>query len=202
MRIITTFAWSPDSGTYGPLTGSSRFLMEYSKGSMLQARLFTATRTRSTSARQPGTTHAYATPNGFPGSRQRYESARSDIRKWRCLSSNPESMMLLSKWVWRRGLRTIPGIHPRCGGWQQGILVVQSAAGTGLQRSIRLGLVEHTKYGQPDKTGAEIRSWLHSTIKRSTAILNLLGKLARSSIRTPCVAAGYSILIVADQPET
>lgn len=89
VKIITTFAWSPDSNGYGPLTGVIPFLDGVLEGMVSPGRIIHGHENTFYFGQAKGTTHTYATGNGFPGDRNRYELARAEIRGWRSLSSNP-----------------------------------------------------------------------------------------------------------------
>jgi hypothetical protein len=151
--IITTFAWSPDSNGYGPLTGVIPFLDGVLAGIESPARIVHGHENTFYFGHAKGTTHTYATENGFPGDRNRYASARSDILGWRSLSDDPEkydSFVEVGMAAW---VEDHPWNLPD--GWPSG-------GKASLWSNLSLALAytdeyvwvwsEHTKYGQPNLT--------------------------------------------------
>lgn len=151
--IVTTFAWSPDSNSYGPLTGVIPFLDGVLAGIEPPARIVHGHENTFYFGHAKGTTHTYATENGFPGDRNRYASARSDIRGWRSLSDDPEkydSFVQVGMAAW---VEDHPWNLPD--GWPSG-------GKASLWSNLSLALAytdeyvwvwsEHTKYGQPNLT--------------------------------------------------
>ncbi len=152
VKIITTFAWSPDGGAYGPLTGVIPFLDGVLEGISAPGEIIHGHENTFYFGQAPGTTHAYATPNGFPGDRQRFELARTEIRNWRGLSSNPLKYDTFVKVGMAAWVEDHPWNTPA--GWPDG-------SKASLWSNLPLALAysdeyvwvwsEHTKYGQPDK---------------------------------------------------
>jgi hypothetical protein len=149
--IITTFAWSPDSNNYDPLTGVIPFLDGVLAGIKSPARIVHGHENTFYFGHAKGTTHAYATENGFSGDRNRYASARTDIRGWRSLSDDPEKydrfvQVGMAAWV-----EDHPWNVPD--GWPAG-------GKASLWSNLSLAMAytdeyvwvwsEHTKYGQPN----------------------------------------------------
>ena len=87
VKIMTTFAWSPDSQSYGPLIGAIPFLDGILEGMETPGEIIHGHENTFYFGQGPGTTHAYAHEHGIPGDRSRYES-RTAIRGWRALSSD------------------------------------------------------------------------------------------------------------------
>ncbi|MDX1930450.1 MAG: hypothetical protein SFV81_28255 [Pirellulaceae bacterium] len=150
IKIMTTFAWSPDSVSYGPLSGVIPFLDGVLEGIKPPGQLIHGHENTFYFGQAKGTTHAYATENGFPGDRARYASAKTEIHGWRSLSSNPEKY---DKFV-QVGMAAWVEDHPWNvpDGWPAGGKAT-------LWSNLPLSLVytdeyvwvwsEHTKYGQP-----------------------------------------------------
>lgn len=86
IKIMTTFAWSEDSISYGPLKGVIPFLDGVLEGITTPGQIIHGHENTFYFGHAAGTTHA---PTGIPGHRYRYEWARSAIRHWRMLSNNP-----------------------------------------------------------------------------------------------------------------
>ena len=152
VKIMTTFAWSPDSNSYGPLGGVIPFLDGVLEGIQSPAEIIHGHENTFYFGHAPGTTHTYATKDGFPGDRNRYSTARAEIRNWRSLSNDPAKYDAFVKvgmaaWVEDHPWNTPPG-------WPNGTKA-------SLWSNLPLALVasdeyvwvwcEHTKYGQPDR---------------------------------------------------
>ena len=86
VKIMITFAWSPDADGYGPLKGTTGFLDGVLDAIQAPAQLIHGYENTFYYGQGPGTTH---TKDGFPGDRGRFEAARASMRSWRSLSSNP-----------------------------------------------------------------------------------------------------------------
>lgn len=86
VKIMITFAWSPDADGYGPLKGTTGFLNGVLDAIEAPAQLIHGYENTFYYGQGPGTTH---TKDGFPGDRGRFEAARTSMRSWRSLSSNP-----------------------------------------------------------------------------------------------------------------
>ena len=150
IKIMTTFAWSPDSNGYGPLTGVIPFLDGVLEGIEEPGHIIHGHENTFYFGQPKGTTHAYATENGFPGDRNRYDSAQAEIRAWSSLSNNPEKY---NKFV-QVGMAAWIEDHPwnLPDGWPIG-------SKASLWSNLPLALAytdeyvwvwsEHTKYGQP-----------------------------------------------------
>ena len=151
VKIMTTFAWSPDSNSYGPLTGVIPFLDGVLEGITAPGQIIHGHENTFYFGHAKGTTHTYATENGFPGDRNRYDSAQAEIRGWRSLSNNPAKydtavQVGMAAWV-----EDHPWNVPE--GWPIG-------SKASLWSNLPLALAyadeyvwvwsEHTKYGQPD----------------------------------------------------
>jgi hypothetical protein len=91
VKIMITFAWSPDADGYGPLQGTTGFLNGVLDAIKAPAELIHGYENTFYYGQGPGTLHAVNSgiQNGFPGDRSRYEAARASMRGWRSLSSNP-----------------------------------------------------------------------------------------------------------------
>jgi len=152
VKIMTTFAWSPDSNSYGPLGGVIPFLDGVLEGIQSPAEIIHGHENTFYFGHAPGTTHTHATKDGFPGDRIRYATARAEIRNWRLLSNDPAKYDAFVKvgmaaWVEDHPWNTPPG-------WPNGTKA-------SLWSNLPLALVasdeyvwvwsEHTKYGQPDR---------------------------------------------------
>ena len=86
IKIMTTFAWSEDSISYGPLMGVIPFLDGVLAGIESPGQIIHGHENTFYFGHAAGTVHA---PTGFLGDRSRYAWARSAIRGWRALSNNP-----------------------------------------------------------------------------------------------------------------
>jgi hypothetical protein len=86
VKIMITFAWSPDAEGYGPLKGTHGFFNGVLEGIQAPAQLIHGYENTFYYGQGPGTTH---TKEGFPGDRGRFESAYASMRSWRSYSSNP-----------------------------------------------------------------------------------------------------------------
>lgn len=91
VKIIITFAWSPDADGYGPLQGTTGFLNGVLDAIQAPAQLIHGYENTFYYGQGPGTLHAVNAGNrdGFPGDRGRFEAARASMRGWRSLSSDP-----------------------------------------------------------------------------------------------------------------
>lgn len=191
VKIMTTFAWSPDGGAYGPLTGVIPFLDGVLEGITAPGEIIHGHENTFYFGQAPGTTHAYATPNGFPGDRQRYELARNEIRSWRSLSSNPEKYdafvrVGMAAWVEDHPWNTPPG-------WPDG-------SKASLWSNLPLALAysdeyvwvwsEHTKYGQPDKQ--ELNPFLASLNNRTINSGNQAARDLSEKFETDPLRRGWS----------
>ncbi len=87
VKIMITFAWSPDTHGYGPLQGADGFLDGVLDAIKAPGQLIHGYENTFYFGQGPGTTH---TANGFPGDRARYETARAQMRQWRSFSGNPK----------------------------------------------------------------------------------------------------------------
>jgi len=91
VKIMITFAWSPDANGYGPLKGVHGFLDGILEGIEAPAQLIHGYENTFYYGQGPGTTYAASDgkAEGYPGDRGRYETARVAMRAWRSFSSNP-----------------------------------------------------------------------------------------------------------------
>jgi len=86
VKIIITFAWSPDANEYGPIKGVNGFLNGVLDGIEAPGQLIHGYENTFYFGQGPGTTH---TREGFPGDRSRFDTARAQMRQWRAFSTNP-----------------------------------------------------------------------------------------------------------------
>lgn len=150
IKIMTTFAWSPDSLSYGPLTGVIPFLDGVLAGIEAPGQIIHAHENTFYFGHAKGTTHTYATENGFPGDRARFDSARAEIRGWRSLSNHPEKYDLFVQ----VGMAAWVEDHPWnvSEGWPLG---TKASLWSNLPLALAYSdeyvwvWAEHTKYGQP-----------------------------------------------------
>ncbi len=150
VKIMTTFAWSPDSNSYGPLTGVIPFLDGVLEGIESPGQIIHGHENTFYFGQAKGTTHTYATENGFPGDRNRYDSARAEIRSWAGLSSNPEKYDRFVQVGMAAWIEDHPWNVPD--GWPIGSKAsIWSNLPLALAYSDEYVWVwsEHTKYGQP-----------------------------------------------------
>lgn len=91
VKIIVTFAWSPDAVGYEPLQGSIPFLDGVLDGIEPPGQLIHGYENTFYYGQGPGTFNAAndGKQEGFAGDRGRYEAARAWIKEWRSLSGNP-----------------------------------------------------------------------------------------------------------------
>lgn len=87
VKIMITFAWSPDANGYEPLKGVNGFLDGVLDGIQAPAQLIHGYENTFYYGQGPGTTH---TREGFAGDRNRYAAARESMRQWRAFSANPK----------------------------------------------------------------------------------------------------------------
>ena len=151
VKIIITFAWSPDANGYGPLKGANGFLNGVLDAIQAPAQLIHGYENTFYYGQGPGTTH---TQDGFPGDRGRFEAAHASMRGWRTFSSNPAKYDAFVK----VGMAAWVEDHP----WN-----VWSGFPSGTKDSfwsnLSLALAysdeyvwvwsEHTRYGQDSNTG-------------------------------------------------
>ncbi|MCY2984032.1 MAG: hypothetical protein NTY15_10400, partial [Planctomycetota bacterium] len=141
-----------DSNSYGPLGGVIPFLDGVLEGIQSPAEIIHGHENTFYFGHAPGTTHTYATKDGFPGDRNRYSTARAEIRSWRSLSNDPAKYDAFVKvgmaaWVEDHPWNTPPG-------WPNGTKAsLWSNLPLALAASDEYVWVwcEHTKYGQPDR---------------------------------------------------
>jgi len=86
VKIIITFAWSPDTNEYYMLKGANPFFDGVLDAIQAPAELIHGYENTFYYGHGPGTTH---TQDGFPGGRQKFAWARSQMKAWRAFSSNP-----------------------------------------------------------------------------------------------------------------
>lgn len=86
VRILITFAWSPDANEYGPIQGANGFLNGILDGIQKPGQLIHGYENTFYFGQGPGTKH---TREGFPGGRDKFVDTRAKIRQWRGFSSNP-----------------------------------------------------------------------------------------------------------------
>ncbi len=91
VKILITFAWSPDANGYGALQGVTAFLNGVLDGIRAPGKLIHGYENTFYYGQGPGTTNVVndGRKEGYPGGRERYEQARQEIRDWRQFSSNP-----------------------------------------------------------------------------------------------------------------
>jgi hypothetical protein len=151
VKIIISFAWSPDANDYGPLKGSTAFLNGVLDAIQPPAQLIHGYENTFYYGQGPGTAHALADGRneGFPGDRGRYETARASMREWRAFSTNPEKYDTFVKvgmaaWIEDDPWNLLPG-------WPSGTKAsLWSNLPLALAYSDEYVWVwsEHTKYGQ------------------------------------------------------
>ena len=86
IKIMITFAWSPDANEYEPIRGANAFLDGVLEGIEAPGQLIHGYENTFYFGQAAGTKY---TREGFPGGRDRFETARANIRKWRSFSANP-----------------------------------------------------------------------------------------------------------------
>ena len=91
VKIMITFAWSPDAVGYEPLQGTIGFLDGVLDALQAPGQLIHGYENTFYFGQGAGTTHAANSGilDGFPGDRGRFDAARTSIREWRTLSANP-----------------------------------------------------------------------------------------------------------------
>ena len=100
IRVMITFAWSNDLDQAAILVGVKDFLNGMLEGLVEPGKLINAYENTFYYGQSPKTRF---TISGFPGDRERYESARTAIRGWRSLSSVPakyDSMVEVGMAAW------------------------------------------------------------------------------------------------------
>lgn len=175
VKILITFAWSPDANEYGPLKGTSAFLDGVLEGMEMPGQLIHGYENTFYYGHAPGTTH---TQEGFPGGRQKYESARASMHDWRAFSSNPKKYDQFVRVGMAAWVEDDPWNNPE--GWPSGTKA-------SLWSNIPLALAhadeyvwawaEHTKYGQPGMTNlnpflASIRNQTFNTGQEASEGVN------------------------------
>lgn len=151
VKIIISFAWSPDANEYSPLKGSTAFLNGVLDAIQSPAQLIHGYENTFYYGQGPGTTHALADgrKEGFPGDRGRYETARASMREWRTLSGNPEKYDAFVKVGMAAWVEDDPWNLPA--GWPGG---TKSSLWSNLPLALAYSdeyvwvWSEHTKYGQ------------------------------------------------------
>lgn len=161
VKIIVTFAWSPDANSYGPLKGTTPFLNGVLDAIQAPAQIIHGYENTFYFGQGPGTTNVVndGRKEGYPGDRNRYELARSQIHTWRALSGNPAKY---DKFV-KVGMAAWVEDDP----WN-----IWAGSGTkwSLWSNLQLALAyadeyvwvwsEHTKYGAPENI--EVNPYLAS----------------------------------------
>jgi len=91
IKIIVTFAWSPDAVGYEPLQGSIPFLDGVLDAIKSPGQIIHGYENTFYYGQGPGTLNAAndGKQEGFAGDRGRYEAATASMRQWRELSGNP-----------------------------------------------------------------------------------------------------------------
>lgn len=92
VKIIITFAWSPDTNEYGPLKGVNAFLDGILEGIVAPGELIHGYENTFYFGQGPGTINVVndGRKEGYPGGRVRYALTRAQEREWRSLSNNPK----------------------------------------------------------------------------------------------------------------
>ncbi len=92
VKIIITFAWSPEHAGYGPLKGVTPFLDGVLDAIQAPGQLIHGFENTFYFGQGPGTTHVLndGRKDGYPGGRDRFETSRTEIRDWRRYSVNPK----------------------------------------------------------------------------------------------------------------
>ena len=85
IKIMVTFAWSPDTAIYGPLKGSDPFLDGVLDAIKAPGCVINAHENTFYFGQGPGTTHS---STGFPGGRNRYRLAKHNQRDWKVFSQS------------------------------------------------------------------------------------------------------------------
>ncbi len=151
VKILITFAWSPDANEYGPLQGCAAFLDGVLDAIEEPGQLIHGYENTFYYGQGPGTLNAAndGKQDGFPGDRGRYEAARVSIREWRTLSGNPKKYDAFVKVGMAAWVEDDPwGLYP---GWPSGSKAsFWSNLPLALAYSDEYVWVwsEHTKYGQ------------------------------------------------------
>ena len=151
VKIIVTFAWSPDANEYGPLKGSTAFLDGVLDAIEKPGQLIHGYENTFYYGQGPGTLNAAndGRQEGFPGDRSRYKAARVSMREWRAFSGNPKKYDAIVKVGMAAWVEDDPwNLHP---GWPGGTKAsFWSNLPLALAYSDEYVWVwsEHTKYGQ------------------------------------------------------
>ncbi len=156
VKIIVTFAWSPDAVGYEPLQGSIPFLDGVLDAIEHPGQLIHGYENTFYYGQGPGTLNAAndGKPAGFAGDRGRYEAARAWMREWRSLSGNPPKYDQFVKTGMAAWIEDDPwSLYP---GWPSGTK-------TSFWANLPLALAssdeyvwiwsEHTHYGQTPAAG-------------------------------------------------
>ncbi len=151
VKIMITFAWSPDADGYGPLKGTTGFLNGVLDAIQAPAQLIHGYENTFYYGQGPGTKH---TKDGFPGDRGRFEAARASMRSWRSLSSNPAKYDAFVKVGMAAWIEDDP--WNLWSGWPSG---TKDSFWSNLPLALAYSdeyvwvWSEHTRYGQASNTG-------------------------------------------------
>jgi hypothetical protein len=156
VKIILTFAWSPDAMGYEPLQGSIPFLDGVLDGIESPGQLIHGYENTFYYGQGPGTFNAAndGKQEGFAGDRDRYEAARAWIKEWRSLSGNPPKYDRFVKTGMAAWVEDDPwSLYP---GWPSG---TKSSLWSNLPLALAYSdeyvwmWSEHTHYGQTPAAG-------------------------------------------------
>ena len=156
VKIILTFAWSPDAVGYEPLQGSIPFLDGVLDGIESPGQLIHGYENTFYYGQGPGTFNAAndGKQEGFAGDRDRYEAARAWIKEWRSLSGNPPKYDRFVKTGMAAWVEDDPwDLYP---GWPSG---TKSSLWSNLPLALAYSdeyvwmWSEHTHYGQTPAAG-------------------------------------------------